>query len=88
MPATQAEIAVPFHFKSPVTLVARVIAGVVVAVATVPVNPFADTTLALVTVPPEVGAIYFSPVASAGSAVSIYPLVPTGSLTFVVPLCT
>ena len=34
-----------------------VIAGVVVAVATVPANPFAETTLALVTVPPPPGVV-------------------------------
>jgi len=52
VPAVAAEIAVPLPFKSPVMLVVMVIAGVVVSVATVPVKPFADTTLALVTVPP------------------------------------
>ena len=41
----------PLPFKSPVTLVVRVIAGVVVAVATVPAKPFAETTDTLVTVP-------------------------------------
>jgi hypothetical protein len=38
-------------FKGPVTDVCKVIAGVVVAVATVPENPLAETTEALVTVP-------------------------------------
>ena len=52
MPAVAAEIAVPLPFKSPVMLVVIVIAGVLVAVATVPAKPFADTTLAVVTVPP------------------------------------
>ena len=37
----------------PVMLVDKVIAGVVVAVATVPARPFAETTDTLVTVPPE-----------------------------------
>jgi len=37
----------------PVMLVDKVIAGVVVAVATVPARPLADTTDTLVTVPPE-----------------------------------
>ena len=41
----------PLPFKSPVTLVVRVMAGVVVAVATVPAKPFAETTDTLVTVP-------------------------------------
>jgi hypothetical protein len=36
---------------TPVTVVDKVIAGVVVAVATVPAKPLADTTDALVTVP-------------------------------------
>ena len=39
--------------SSPVMLVVSVIAGVVVAVATVPASPLADTTDTLVTVPPE-----------------------------------
>ena len=37
--------------SSPVMLVVSVIAGVVVAVATVPASPLADTTDTLVTVP-------------------------------------
>lgn len=44
-------MAVPLPDKIPVTLVVRVIAGVVVAVATVPANPLAVTTDTLVTVP-------------------------------------
>ena len=51
MPAVAAVIAVPSPIKIPVMLVEIVIAGVVVSVATVPAKPFADTTLALVTVP-------------------------------------
>ena len=39
--------------SKPVMLVVSVIAGVVVAVATVPASPLADTTDTLVTVPPE-----------------------------------
>jgi len=39
--------------SSPVMLVVSVIAGVVVAVATVPARPFAETTDTLVTVPLE-----------------------------------
>ena len=46
-----AEIAVPLPLSRPVMLVVKVIAGVVVAVATVPANPLADTTDTLVTVP-------------------------------------
>jgi hypothetical protein len=46
-----ADIAVPFPCKNPVTVVDKVIAGVVVAVATVPANPFAVTTDTDETVP-------------------------------------
>jgi hypothetical protein len=46
-----ADIAVPLPCKMPVMLVVRVMAGVVVAVATVPANPLAETTETLVTVP-------------------------------------
>ncbi len=46
-----AEIAVPLPDKIPVTDVVSVIAGVEVAVATVPANPFAVTTETLETVP-------------------------------------
>jgi len=48
-----AEMAVPLPCRMPVTVVESVIAGVLVAVATVPANPLADTTETLVTVPPE-----------------------------------
>ena len=41
----------PLPLSRPVMLVVRVIAGVVVAVATVPAKPLADTTDTLVTVP-------------------------------------
>lgn len=51
MLAEAALIAVPLPFSTPVMVVDRVIAGVVVAVATVPAKPLADTTLTLVTVP-------------------------------------
>ena len=43
---------VPFPFKIPETVVDKVIAGVVVEVATVPAKPLADTMDAVVTVPP------------------------------------
>ena len=46
-----AEIAVPFPFRTPLMVVERVIAGVVVAFATEPAKPFAETTETLVTVP-------------------------------------
>ena len=51
MPETAAEIAVPSPFRTPVMLVERVIAGVVVALATVPANPFAETIETVETVP-------------------------------------
>ena len=51
MPEVAAEIAVPLPFSSPVTVVDRVMAGVVVAVATVPARPFAETTETDWTVP-------------------------------------
>ena len=51
MPDVAADMAVPLPFKSPVIVVVSVIAGVVVAVATVPANPLAETTDAEVTVP-------------------------------------
>ena len=41
----------PLPLSKPVIVVVSVIAGVVVAVATVPAKPLADTTEALVTVP-------------------------------------
>jgi len=62
-------IAVPFPLRTPVIVVVRVIAGVVVAVATVPANPFAVTTETLVTVP-VVGVAHFKPVVWVESAVS------------------
>ena len=51
MPLVAALIAVPLPLSRPVTVVESVIAGVVVAVATVPASPLADTTDTLVTVP-------------------------------------
>jgi hypothetical protein len=46
-----ADIAVPFPWRIPVIVVERVIAGVLVAVATVPAKPLAVTTDTDVTVP-------------------------------------
>jgi hypothetical protein len=51
VPETAAEIAVPLPFNTPVIDVEIVIAGVVVAFATVPANPFADVTETVETVP-------------------------------------
>ena len=80
---TAAEIAVPLPFKTPVTLVVRVIAGVLVAVATVPAKPLADTTDTLVTVPLVAGA------AQAGAlpvvAVNTCPVVPAAVETGAAP---
>ena len=54
---------VPSPMRIPVTVVSRVIAGVVVESATLPAKPFADTTETSVTVPePEpVAEICFVP---------------------------
>jgi hypothetical protein len=51
VPLVAALIAVPSPFSTPVTVVESVTAGVVVAVATVPARPLADTTDTLETVP-------------------------------------
>jgi hypothetical protein len=51
VPLVAALIAVPLPFNTPVTVVDNVTAGVVVAVATVPARPLADTTDTLETVP-------------------------------------
>jgi hypothetical protein len=51
VPEVAALIAVPFPFSTPVMVVLTVIAGVVVAVATVPANPFAVVTDTLCTEP-------------------------------------
>ena len=51
MLATAALMAVPLPLSKPVIVVVSVMAGVVVAVATVPAKPLADTTDTLVTVP-------------------------------------
>jgi hypothetical protein len=49
--AIAAATAVPLPYRMPVTVVSMVMAGVVVAFATVPANPFVDTTETEVTVP-------------------------------------
>lgn len=51
MPAVAADSAVPLPLTTPVTVVDRVTAGVVVDVATVPAKPLADTIDMSVTVP-------------------------------------
>lgn len=58
-----AEIAVPFPERMPVTVVERVMAGVVVLSATVPAKPFAETTETSVTVPdPDAASVRRRPV--------------------------
>ena len=73
MPLVAALIAVPLPFSTPVMVVESVIAGVVVAVATVPFSPLADTTDTEVTVPvaaaDQVGAL-------APALVNTCPVVP------------
>jgi hypothetical protein len=49
--AVAALIAVPLPLSSPVTVVERLIAGVVVGLVTVPARPFAEVTETLVTDP-------------------------------------
>ena len=56
---------------------AKVIAGVVVAFATVPEIPFAVTTETVVTVPVPAATVHFTPPALAASAVSTVPSAPT-----------
>ena len=53
-----AEIAVPLPLRMPVMVVLRVIAGVLVAVATVPAKPLAETTETEVTVPEPAGVAH------------------------------
>lgn len=69
----------PLPLSRPVMLVVSVIAGVVVAVATVPAKPFADTTETLVTVPLVAGAAQVG--APPVVAVKIWPVVPAAVAT-------
>ena len=73
MPLVAALIAVPLPLSKPVMVVESVIAGVVVAVATVPASPLADTTDTLVTEP--VAAVDHVGV-PAPALVSTWPNVP------------
>ena len=57
MPLVAALIAVASPLSTPVMLVVKVIAGVVVDVATVPASPLAVTTETEVTVPPPEAAV-------------------------------
>ena len=71
---TAALMAVPLPFRIPVTVVVSVMAGVVVALATVPAKPLAVTTEAIVTVP-----VPAEPLAAAVSR----PSAPTVRFVFV-----
>jgi len=61
--------------------------GVVVGLDTTQFTPFQLVNAELVTVPPEVGAIYQSPVALVLSTTSICPLVHAGCLIGFVQSC-
>lgn len=62
----------------------KLMAGVVVALATVPDTPLAVVTETDVTVPVPPEAIHFSPVACVESDDSTVPFAPTGSRSLVV----
>jgi hypothetical protein len=69
--------AVPLPARTGVVRVVEIVmAGVVVAVATVPAKPFADTTEAEVTVPEEAAPQAGTPL----TIVRTWPLVPIGNL--------
>jgi hypothetical protein len=97
VPDVAAEIEVPFPLITPVTLVVSVIAGVVVGLATVPAKPFADTTEAELTPPPEELITYGEPEVPVPVSVTfvpaeIFPLrfkyVPVIGVAFHVPVAT
>jgi len=71
LPIVTALIAVPLPFRIPVMLVEIVIAGVVVAVATVPANPFAEVTETLVTLPVPTPVVLANILLVAGSTRTI-----------------
>ena len=73
MPLVAALMAVPLPLSKPVMVVESVIAGVVVAVATVPASPLADTTDTDVTVPVAAADHVGVP---APALVSTWPSVP------------
>ena len=77
MPEVAADKAVPSPLIRPVTEVEIVMAGVVVAVATVPAKPLAETTDAEVTVPEE-AAVQLG--AEPDVAVKTCPVVPFANL--------
>jgi len=63
-------------------------AGVVVGFVTDTVTPFAVPPDTFVTVPPDVGLIYFSPLATEGSAAMICPLDQAGRRVYATQVCT
>ena len=67
-------MAVPLPLRTPVIVVVKVMAGVLVAVATVPAKPLAETTETLVTVPLVAGAAQVG--APPVVAVNTWPVVP------------
>ena len=73
----------PLPFSKPVMVVVRVMAGVVVAVATVPAKPLAETTDTAVTVPPA-GVVHVGTPAPA--LVSTWPAVPAAVKPYAVPV--
>ena len=77
MPAVAAEMAVPLPLSTPVTVVEIVMAGVDVAVATLPENPLAETTETLVTVPAPAGVAH---VPSPLQNVELLALIPESRL--------
>ena len=77
-------MAVPLPLSKPVIVVVKVIAGVVVAVATVPAKPLADTTDTLVTVPLVAGAAQVG--APPVVAVNTWPVVPAAVKAYAVPV--
>ena len=83
MLATAAEMAVPLPLSKPVMDVLSVMAGVVVAVATVPAKPLAETTDTLVTVPLVAGFAQVG--APPVVAVSTWPVVPAAVATGAAP---
>ena len=77
-------MAVPLPLRTPVIVVVSVMAGVLVAVATVPAKPLAETTDTLVTVPLVAGAAQVG--AAPVVAVSTWPVVPAAVNAYAVPV--
>ena len=86
----------PLPFNSPVTLVVKVTAGVVVAFATVPANPLAETTDIVVTVPDPLPAgaahvpsafKYFPAAASPAAGAGTNPATPPAPLSPTIAAC-